>query len=229
MTPALDDVGPAVASLAAVAERGECLERGLLTAPVRTSCERAVSEWLAHQDQYDAARSRALRASRTIASTDIDQTRYRVAEQEFRWARTELARLRQSYLRRRGSANLARAQLADDELLRERHRSDIERARHARAELTEMLGRRLAEALQSGWPLPTWFTAVLGNAPNTADPARWRAVAVELLAYRITYGVEVPDAALGPRPGPSACARRRQWFSELDRDLFARPLTRCDR
>jgi hypothetical protein len=112
---------------------------------------------------------------------------------------------------------------------RREHLEEIEHGRDARARVTAALSERLIEAVDGNIPLPGWFTEVLGSTPSQTEPVRWWEAAVSLLAYRITFRISDPSGALGSRPGPSACARQRQWFGELDRELYARPLCRPSR
>lgn len=221
---ALDASDSELLALAEVAEQAECLVRGLLAPELRSACERAINVWREHADAHDAQRKRALRASRTIATTNFEQAGYREAVCEFRGARDEMVRLSSVGRRSRNLATQARTQLADDKEQRREHAEDIEHGRAARGRMTAVLSERLIEAVDGNIPLPEWFTGVLGGTPSPAEPVRWWEAAVSLLAYRITFRISDPSRALGSRPGPSACARQRQWFGELDRELFARPL-----
>ncbi len=220
----LDAAGPAMAALATIAERGECIERAMLREGPRAACEQAVAAWHTEWAGYRVTRDRAVAASRTIATTGADQAGYRAAVSAFALAQDELARTRSHRERSRNRALSAVAQLEHDQLLRQRHAGQIEQSRRARAELDELLEARLAEAFDWDRPLPAWFTNTLGAGPPTDDVAGWRATAVRLLSYRITYSVCSPDRALGPRPGPSTCSRRRQWFAELDHELARVPV-----
>jgi hypothetical protein len=224
--PALDAADPELLALAEVAEHAECLERGLLAPELRSACERAISVWREHAHAHAELRKRALRASRTIATTNLDQAGYRAAVCEFRGAREEMARLSTLGRRSRNKATEARTQLEHDSMRRREHIDEIEHGREARARVTEVLSARLIEAVDGNIPLPVWFTDVLGTTPSPAEPVRWWEAAVSLLAYRITFRISDPSRPLGSRPGPSACARQRHWFGELDRELFARPLCR---
>lgn len=229
MMTALDAADPELLALAEVAEQAECLERGLLAPELRSACERAISVWREHADVHREARKRALKASRTIATTNHDQPGYKAAVQEFRGAREEMSRLTSVGLRSRKLAGEAHTTLEQDSAQRREHLEQIEYGREARARVTTILSERLIEAVDGNIPLPAWFTEVLGDGPSPADPVRWWEAAVGLLAYRITFRISDPSRALGPRPGPSACARQRHWFGELDRELFARPLPRPGR
>lgn len=223
---ALDAADPELLALAEIAEHAECLERGLLAPELRSACERAIKVWREHADVHRAARKLALKASRTIATTNFDQPGYEAAVQEFSGAREEMTRLTEVGLRSRKLAGEARTTLEHDDVQREEHNEAIEHGREARSRVTTVLSERLIEAVDGNIALPTWFTGVLGSTPSPADPVRWWETAVSLLAYRITFRISDPARALGSRPGPSACARQRHWFGELDRELFARPLSR---
>jgi hypothetical protein len=221
---ALDAADPELLALAEIAEHAECLERGLLAPELRSACERAISVWRDHAEVHRAARKVALKAGRTIATTHFDQPGYRAAVREFRGAREEMSRLTAVGPRSRKLASEAHTTLEQDNEQRREHLDDIENGREARTRVTQLLSARLIEAVDGNIPLPPWFTAVLGDTPSATEPSRWWEAAVGLLAYRITFRIDDPGRALGPRPGPAACARRRHWFGELDRELFARPL-----
>jgi len=223
---ALDAADPELLALADTAEHAECLERGLLAPELRSACERAIRVWREHADVHRAARTKALKASRTIATTNFDQPGYRAAVQEFRGAQEEMARLSEVGQRSRKKAGEAHTTLAHDDAERREHCDEIEHGCEARARVTTILSERLIEAVDGNIPLPEWFTGVLGEAPPAIEPVRWWETAVSLIAYRITFRIDDPHTSLGPRPGPAACARRRHWFGELDRELFARPLSR---
>ena len=220
----LDAADSELLVLAEVAEHAECLERGLLAPEIRSACERAISVWREQADVHQAARKLALNASRTIATTNVDQPGYRAAVREFSGARDEMARLTSVGQRSRKVAGEAHTTLEQDSAQRREHLEEIEYGRDARTRVTHVLSERLIEAVDGNIPLPAWFTAVLGTGPSSTEPVRWWEAAVSLLAYRITFRISDPSRALGPRPGPSACARQRHWFGELDRELFARPL-----
>jgi hypothetical protein len=207
----LDFAGPGLAALAAMAERGECIERGLLTPELRATCEATLAGWRLEADRYQSVRARAVTAGRTIATTGADQSGYRAAVREFGTARAQLTAMRPQYQRVHNSAVSANSQLEHDRRERARHHREIQDGRRARVELGELLGSRLAEALEWDWPLPEWFTSVLGSGPPEQGEPGWRSAAAQVLAYRMTYGVR--------GPGPSACARRRQWFGDLQRAL----------
>jgi hypothetical protein len=215
---ALDAAGP---ELAALAERGACITCRQLTPAMRASCEQAIAAWQQCQTHYLRVQQRAIAASRTIATRDADHEGYDEAVREFRIARDELNRLCPHRARVQNSANNAQAQLAHDRSLRQRHAQDIEDSHRARTDLEKLLRSRISEAIQWRRPLPGWFADTLGGTPQSDNPARWLEVAAQLVRYRITYAVTDLGSALGTRPGPSACARRRRWFGELERELLA--------
>jgi hypothetical protein len=78
---------------------------------------------------------------------------------------------------------------------------------------------RVADAVGEGALLPAWFTSVLGPIPPAEDTRSWMEAATDLLAYRVTYGVDDPASALGPEPAVEASARRRAWHQQLRRRL----------
>jgi hypothetical protein len=161
----------------------------------------------------------ALSASRTIADTGSAEEAHEAAVTTFRSAAKawEVARSRIADLAER--AEDAQARLAEDDRRRIRQADVIAAGERAWEALQTALRVRVADAVGEGALLPAWFTSVLGPIPPAEDTRSWMDVATDLLAYRVTYGVDDPASALGPEPTVEASARRRAWHQQLRRKL----------
>ncbi|WP_445182257.1 hypothetical protein ACTXG6_27375 [Pseudonocardia sp. Cha107L01] len=214
----LDLADPELVELAVAAEYAQTLSRMLVTPRLRAACEQTIEACRQWQQRYDYARDTAVAASRTIATTRADQERHREAAQVFEAARAELAVLLPRRRRTLNTAHNARRQLAHDQGVRERYGREIAEGHRAWATLTTRLRIRTSAAVERGEPLPNWLVESLG-VPPSAKAAGWRELAVQLLAYRLSYAVTDPGWPLGTEPGTQDSTRRRQWYRDLDRQL----------
>lgn len=214
----LDRPDPELAKLAEAAERAHELTTMLATPDVRAACEHAIESWNEWHRRHQELLDFALSASRTIAFTSEGQASRQRAIDEFTSARAELGALlghRQGYL---NAATHARRQLDRDQQVRDRSQDEIDAGHLAWVALNARLSTQLNTALGRGAPLPAWLVVALGPAPTT-HPGRWRELAVELFAYRITYAVKDRTEPLGPEPTSDDSSRRRHWHGELRRRL----------
>lgn len=218
-----DDAGtlnladPELCALAAAADRAQGLARMLATPAVLAACERAVE---AHRDWlrgYAHARDEALAASRILATTSAGQRSHREAERRFVTARAQLATLLPDRQRVANAARHAAEQLERDREIRDRHGREIDEGQRAWLTLLARLRRRLTAMVERDEPLPRWLVDALGGPP--ADSQEWRELAVQLLAYRLTYSVTDPERPLGAEPSSADPARRRRWYRSLAREL----------
>ncbi|MDT7750030.1 MAG: hypothetical protein QOD96_3692, partial [Pseudonocardiales bacterium] len=214
----LDLADPELVELAVAAEYAQTLSRMLVTPRLRAACEQTIEACRQWQQRYDYARDTAVAASRTIATTRADQERHREAAQVFEAARAELAVLLPRRRRTLNTAHNARRQLAHDQGVRERYGREIAEGHRAWATLTTRLRIRTSAAVERGEPLPNWLVESLG-VPPSAKAAGWSELAVQLLAYRLSYAVTDPGWPLGTEPGTQDSTRRRQWYRDLDRQL----------
>jgi hypothetical protein len=216
----LDLTDPELVALAKAAEYAQTLSRMLVTPRVRAACEETIEACREWQQRYDQSRDTAIAASRAIATTRADQERHREAVQAFEVARAELNALRPRRQRMLNTAQHARLQLAHDREVRDRYGRDIADGHRAWATLNSRLRVRTAAAVERGEPLPTWLVESLG-VPPSSSAAEWRELAIQLLAYRITYAVTDPVDPLAAEPSTQDSPRRRQWHRELQRQLDA--------
>jgi hypothetical protein len=215
---ALDQADPELTRLAEAAQRAHELTTMLASPDVRAACEQAIEAWNEWHRRHQELLECALSASRTIAFTSEGHASRQQAIDEFTSARARLATLqghRQGCL---NAATHARRQLDRDQQVRDRSQDEIDAGHLAWVAMNARLRTQLATALGHGAPLPAWLVMALGPAP-TSHSARWRDLAVELLAYRITYAVTDRAEPLGPEPTSDDSPRRRQWHGELRRAL----------
>jgi hypothetical protein len=217
---ALDLCDPELRRLAAAAETGHALTTRLADPDIRTACERAIATWDEWHRQHRELLGAALAASHTIAITSAGQPGRNHAVAVFRAARSQLAVLatrRQCCL---NAAIHARRQLDHDQLVRDRHQTEIEAGHEAWVTLLARLRVGLAAAVEHGQSLPGWLVLAIGP-PSARSPATWRDFASDLFAYRITYGVTGGAPTLGAAPTSEHSPRRRHWHAELVRRLAA--------
>lgn len=215
---ALDDCDPELRRLAAIAETGQELTARLAGPEVRSACERAIATWDDWHRRNRELLGVALAASHTISITSADQRGRTHAVVAFREAGTELAQLaaqRQGIL---NAATHARRQLDQDQQVGDQHAGEIEAGHEAWVTLMARLRMRSASALERGEPMPSWLVLAIGP-PTVGASARWRDLAADLLAYRITYGILGSREPLGPVPTSDDSTRRRRWHTELTRRL----------
>jgi hypothetical protein len=214
----LDLVDPELTRLAEAAESAHELTRLLAAPEVRSACEQAIHSWEQWHRRHREVLEIGLSASRTIAITSADQRGRADVVREFDAARTELADLQS---RRQGCLNAAThasRQLERDQDVRDRSQGDIDAGHLAWTTLNARLRMRITTAVEHAQPLPAWLVVALGPASATG-PAQWRELAIELLAYRITYSVSDTVAPLGAEPTADDSPRRRRWYAELGQQL----------
>jgi hypothetical protein len=214
----LDRPDPELDALAASAESGRRAWEGLLSTFARTSLETTVAT---HRDavaQHRAAVGELLETCATLAETDPDEPADVQARTVYRHARASLISAEQRIAEVSHHAQAGRATLAEDDRVRERTRSTIADGEQAQARLLTRVRTRLATAVGEGALLPPWLTTPLGPMPPADVAQRWMDVAAGLIAYRITYGVDDAENALGQLPEPAPDHRRR-WHEDLRRGV----------
>ena len=215
----LDDVGGELVEVAAEAESGLNARSHLMSAEDRSGLQALVAEQAALAKEQASRLVEALAASRTIAEGGPAGEAHAAAVTRFRTAARawEADRSRSADLEDR--AEDAEERLAEDDRRRIRQADVIAAGERAWEALQASLRARLADAVGEGALLPAWFTSVLGPIPPAEDTRSWMEVATDLLAYRVSYGVDDPASALGPEPAVDASARRRAWHQQLRRRL----------
>jgi hypothetical protein len=205
--------------VAAVASAGLNARTHLMSAEERSGLQAVVAEHAAVSREQVGRLEEALAASRTIAEVGPADEAHEAAVTTFRTAAKawEAAWARTADLADR--AEDAQQRLAEDDRRRIRQADVIAAGERAWEALQAALRVRVADAVGEGALLPAWFTSVLGPIPPAEDTRSWMEAATDLLAYRVTYGVDDPASALGPEPAVEASARRRAWHQQLRRRL----------
>ncbi|HEY2203891.1 MAG TPA: hypothetical protein VGH99_05380 [Pseudonocardia sp.] len=216
----LDTPDAELVTLAEAAEYGQTLTRVLISPRVREACEQTIETWLAWQRRYEEVTASAVTASRVIATTGPGQERHRKAAEEFTAARAELAKLEARRRHSEITAHNARAQLDHDQEVRERYHDEMVAGDQAWEVLLERLRARVGVTLARGNTVPPWLRHALGR-PGSPAPARWRELAAQLVAYRLTYSVTDQLSALGEAPTSDDSPRQRRWHRTLNQQLEA--------
>jgi hypothetical protein len=164
-------------------------------------------------------RSEALAASSTLASTGRFESSHSEAAKAFRTVSSKLVDLEQRIARLTEPARKARIQLDADDSRRRKAAPAIRRGDQAREDLHLRLDERISAAFKRGAIMPIWFDTALGPpTPPAEQTQEWMELAINVLAYRITYGIDHPILALGPEP-PEEPEYRRDLYQDLKRRL----------
>ncbi|AGZ44428.1 hypothetical protein [Actinoplanes friuliensis] len=196
----LDEIPAGLAPLVAQVREAEDIRSSLLDDKTRQDHEQTVSAYAELESAVAESRTRALEASRTLATAKAGGRAFRKAAVVYRRERA-LLRARTEELRTtRVDRDASQAELAQDVRRRQSYRSH--RGATAIDELTDHLRDRIDAAVAAHALFPAWFTITeLGHRPPAARAALWREVAVEVLLYRLTHQVRHGVLALGPPPG----------------------------
>lgn len=207
------DLDQAMAELAAQVERGERFHDQLLDNTARKELKLAVDRHWEWNRKF--ARSQAQVTSLSEAIVGPDELAAVRAAEEFPAAWQALADLEQDGPRLENTARVAQQRLDADDELRRDHGADIEAVGQAWQELFGQLRGVIDSGVAQRALFPTWFRDTLGLTPPADAPTRWFELATEILAYRITYGVDSEDSPLGDPPPGDASTRRRAWHQRL--------------
>jgi hypothetical protein len=208
-------------ALALKADEAGYLSEQLLSAPVRTALRAEVARFKDWQQAHSAASAAAVTASETIARTDPADPDHAAAAAEFTRAQGELDQLDRS---RDGAEHRARdadAKLRADDAARSEHEDSIADGVQAGIDLRRALEEQITTALEADGLFAPWFTSCFGFAPEGPD---WMDQAIEVFAYRITYGI-TGETPLGAPPESDASKTRSAWHDQLLSDLAAREPT----
>jgi hypothetical protein len=214
----LDHRDPELASLAATGDAGRRAAQDLLAPFARAALESTVADHGDAVGRQRAAEQAVLAACGALLDTERTERVHREARNGYLAAKAELAAAARQLAGLVERAEAGAARLAEDDEERRRTRSAITAGERAEAQLLTRLRTKLASAVGEGAMLPYWLTAPLGPMPPPNSAQRWMDVAAGLLAYRITYGIDDPDQALGELPA-GAPADRRRWHEELQRGV----------
>jgi hypothetical protein len=203
----LDAVTDEIASVVRALRTAWDAEQEVLADSVRFELRQEVSEYEALKERRDAGRAklaagRMPRFERDALEHEVHQLDWQIGARE-------------------ADAADAAARLAEDERANEEswRREAIFAGEKARQEVQEVARVRLERALAADTRLPTWFRVGLGEilAP---DPAPWLSAAVDLIAYRLEYGVTTAVSPLGDPPSPSSGSAAWVRRAEVYRDVL---------
>lgn len=205
---------PELAALARCAERGRTLRAELLDEPAIRELTEVTETWQDWRRERRNQTDAAIEGSRWISSVLPGLNDRPHAERAYRCARAALARLDADREHIQRAAEAACERLAEDAARRDEYRPAIAEGQRAGTALTTRLRTMICATVDRAEVLPVWFDTALGTTPPP-DTEPWLRTATELLAYRLSYAVEDPVAALGPEPPPDAPARRHEWYVTL--------------
>jgi hypothetical protein len=214
----LDAVDEPTRELAGTALKGREAAQQMLTGYTREIHRKRLAEYQQHEDEALAQRAAVVDGARRLATTEYGTQAHTLAAEEYRAARAALHQAADAIARIERRADEARTALAHDEQIRESGAEALVSAgEEAARQLRERLRCRLYEAISAGELLPTWFTSVLGDRPGRRGH-EWVTTAVELLAYRVTYGITDPVVALDQATG-AGYSERDHWRDQITKDL----------
>lgn len=108
------------------------------------------------------------------------------------------------------------SELDEDDRVRANHDEERRACRDDYLKLRRELHTKLQSAVDSSAVLPVWFTTVFGPGPPRHETEQWVKTAVDVLAYRVIYGVTDQIVALGPEiSADSDDTTRRSWRQQL--------------
>lgn len=215
----LDDVDQGIRDLAATAEKGRVLAAELVTEDEREDHQRVIDRYERLAAQCNAETANALQASAILVVTEFGEDEHTEATAAFRDAYEARAEALGKRDELQDAVAGARRALATDKSLRTDHEPRIATGHEAAETLLIRLRSVITAAVGRAALLPVWFTTALGPTAPANDTDNWLNTATEVLAYRITYGVDDALVALGGRPPSSAPRHRLEWHEQLAKAL----------
>lgn len=207
------DVDESMRKLAAKVERGERFQDQLLDEPARKELKVAIDRHWEWSRKLDRSQAGLTTLSEAIVGDD-EPAAVRAAD-DFPVAWRALTELEQDGPRLESAARVARERLEGDDAARRQYGKDINAVGRAWQELGRQLRALIDAGVAAHALFPGWFRDSLGLAPPPDAPTRWFELATEILAYRITYGIDDEDSPLGEPPVGDASVRRRDWYQRL--------------
>lgn len=215
----LDTADPEWTRLAATAQRGRQARASLLTAAERGAHEHTVQRHLTALEQRRACQLRVVGAAGVLASTARTDQRHIEAAAEFTRSLAQEERLKYNEGKLAADGSEARAALRRDDTNRQKKKAAIDAGEEGASRLAGLLRNHLASAIRDRALLPMWFVTVLGPVPPAEATGKWLDTAVDVLAYRLTYGITDDALALGTPPTDDTL--RIAWHQELTKNLRA--------
>ncbi|MFJ2407079.1 hypothetical protein ACIOUE_37930 [Streptomyces xanthochromogenes] len=214
-----DTIAPDWAKLARAADLGQEIREGLLPDWQRQSCHLQIAEHQEALKEQEDRRASVVAAALILSSTPRTSREHKQAADDFHLAAGPAGTLDQRVAKTAAAAATARASLRRDERLRREKTHLVEEGDKARKKLHWQLRGLLAKAISDRVLLPVWFVTVLGPVPPAARTQEWMDAGMQVLVYRITYGITDPVVALGPKPDVQKEPRRASWYQELKQTL----------
>jgi len=195
----LDGVPAELEPLVTQVRAAEEIRATILDEEMRAGYAERVDAYADLECSVAETRTRALRASRALASERAGGRAFRKAAGAYRRERERLRAQTEELRATQSGCEVALAALADDS----RRQQDY-RAHHGAAAVDELaahLRERIDVAVATHALFPAWFTITeLGHRPPAGRAAQWRDVATQVVLYRITHEVTHGVLALGPPP-----------------------------
>jgi prophage DNA circulation protein len=211
---AIDEASPALRNLARKADLAATARAGMLPDLQRSRLQAQINRYDNLRRQRQQHLAAAVTQSRILTDCPDSGDEHAAASTAFRAALAQANQLVEQINSTRDDVSNARARLAADDEYRRARSATITEGEQAKAVLHRKLRQRLTDAIGDRALFPSWFTTALGYSPPADGTTQWIAAATELIAYRITYGINDPAVALGSRPA-SDQAIQAAWFDAL--------------
>ena len=212
----LDDTSTDTMKLTRTVQAGRAAEAGLTPDWRRTVLQQSIERHRRAVLERTQLHQAVISACQVLASTQPQQPEHTAAAESFRSAVPRAREASRSLPKLKADAVEAQRELANMESSREAAAPMIDAGQKANKRLQWKMRGRLTDALTSEAMLPTWFITILGPLPPAQNTEQWMSTAVEVLAYRATYGITDPVVALGAEPDQHAASTQRStWFREL--------------
>jgi hypothetical protein len=211
----LEDEDGSLVELSAAAERGERFKRHLLGSHARQGLWTDSDNHRLWSEKLAARYATAVALSKAVAAIPAGAPTPAPVATEFRAARDELTALEREGPALAELERTARRKLAADESARRDHGDVIAAGERAGRELHERVHAAVAAAVDEHALFPPWFRDSLGLIPASGAADAWLALATEIVAYRVTYGVTSRRSPLGEPSESDDTSRRGTWHARL--------------
>jgi hypothetical protein len=194
----LDAVPAAFRALVEDVREAERIRSALLDDDARTAHHRQIKVFEDRGRELAETRQRALEASHALAVGKAGSWAFRKAAARYRAARAGLDEQETALAAARTTRDAAERELRRDATQQQAFRA------HPGASVADRLAAHVRDRIDAAVVeyelFPAWFVTELGHRPPVARAAEWRAAAIQLVLYRITYEVTDVVVALGPKP-----------------------------
>ena len=218
----LDDVGEAVIADLRAADTGRraAADPKLLPPPQRESLEQTVQQRTYARDTLDKMTEAVLVNSRSLAENLPPSgvpPQFRDRASRYVQSVHEYKEASRAMEKAETAAKRARSKLREDDELRRAVEPYIRGGKESQVRASEQLRRRIAAGVDADVHgkglLPEWLIVAIGSPRNAKPQSSWIDTAVDILAYRATYGITDRTVALGAQPVDDAI--RAAWYQRL--------------